>query len=134
MLTVPLVVHDIAPKLQYFAVDGCGNPLVSFLPLYALGDPMMLESILFHAAVHEDARNGRPWTASTWYHRGRSIELVNQRLALPGNESTSDLVIGSVSFIGTVGVSTPCSLATSFCSDQPEYYWRCRRCQTGPGP
>ena len=106
VLTLLLVVRDIAPKLQHFAVDGCGNPLVSLVPLYALHDPLMLESILFHAAVHDDVQNGRPWMASTWYHRGRSIELVNQRLALPGDEPTSDLIIAAVSFIGSVGVST----------------------------
>ena len=131
VLTLPLVVRDIAPILQRFASDGCWNPIVSLLPVYALRDSVMLESLLFHAAIEEDERNARPWTASTWYHRGRSIELVNQRLDSGGDESTSDLVIGAVNFIGVVGVRTCCPCVIQFYSDQAEYHRRCRRSWPG---
>lgn len=117
-----LVVNGIAPILQPF---GTHSPVVPLWAQYALQDSTVLESLLFHAAVYIHMRNGRPWTASTWYHRGRCIHLLNERFSVLSDDAANDCVIGAVGLMSAAGVRTTFSCALAFFSDWLEYHRQC---------
>ncbi len=95
--------YGIVPTIQPF--NSRNNPINDIWAKEILADPILLESILFHAAVDLDRTHQRPWSPVTLYHRGRAIRLVNEHLAST-DEVPSDAVIGAVGFLGSAGVST----------------------------
>jgi hypothetical protein len=80
------------------------NPITTEWMHHALLDPALFQSILFHASVHLDHRHNRPWSATTIYHRGETIRLLNDRLS--SEEAwTDDNMIAAVGLFGYAGVS-----------------------------
>jgi hypothetical protein len=71
---------------------------------HALEDPVLLEALYYHSSVHLDERQGKiSSSASTIYHKGESIRLLNERLANP-ELAVDDATIGAVGLLGASGV------------------------------
>jgi hypothetical protein len=71
----------------------------------ALEDPVLLEALYYHSSLHLDEQQGRrSSSASTIYHKGESIRLLNERLANP-QLAVDDATIGAVGLLGASGVS-----------------------------
>lgn len=100
-----LVVSDIAPILQPIPSKSPSR-LSTLWGRHALEDPVLLEALYYHSSVHLDERQGKTSSsASTIYHKGESIRLLNERLA-NSELAVDDATIGAVGLLGASGVSS----------------------------
>jgi hypothetical protein len=68
-------------------------------------DPALFEALLFHASVHLDTRENRPWSLTTLFHRGEAIRLVNERLN-SSDDPINDVTIAAIAWTASTGVSS----------------------------
>jgi hypothetical protein len=90
------------PELDPLSTKG-KNHLSTEWSYHALMDPVVFESTMFHSSVSLDRAHNRPWSASTLYHRGETIRLLNERLS-SGEASTDDSTIAAVGLFAASGV------------------------------
>ena len=103
LLTCIVVMGNILPLLNPLGGKE-ENPYTVEWANHGLMDPVLFESILFHSSTHLDSMHRRPWSASTYYHQGRTARLLNERLSSKG-ALTDDNVIAAVGLFAYTGVS-----------------------------
>ncbi|KAI1123575.1 hypothetical protein F5Y10DRAFT_285909 [Nemania abortiva] len=95
-------IHNIVPTIQAFHHQSPQHPLSTILISYIITDPLFIEAILFHAAVHVDMTHGRPWGQTTWYHRGQLIHQIRERMN-SSEDTASDALILGIGMLGACG-------------------------------
>lgn len=129
------VIHNIVPTIQAFHHQSPQHPLSTILISYIITDPLFIEAILFHAAVHVDMIHDRSWGQTTWYHRGQLMHQIRERMN-SSQDTASDALILGIGMLGACGVSRagPChSLSVYLDSPILEHHWRCHTRFCTPG-
>ncbi|KAI1305757.1 hypothetical protein F5Y03DRAFT_394942 [Xylaria venustula] len=96
------VIHNIVPTVQAFHHQSPQHPLSTILISYIITDPLFIEAILFHAAVHVDMTHGRSWGQTTWYHRGQLIHQIRECMN-SSQDTASDALILGIAMLGACG-------------------------------
>ncbi|KAI1357788.1 hypothetical protein F5Y08DRAFT_323383 [Xylaria arbuscula] len=97
-----LVIHNIVPTIQAFHHQSPQHPLSTILINYIITDPLFIQAILFHAAVHMDMTHGRSWGQATWYHRGQLIHQIRECIN-SSQDTASDALILGIGMLGACG-------------------------------
>ncbi|KAI1113552.1 hypothetical protein F5Y14DRAFT_417578 [Nemania sp. NC0429] len=95
-------IYNIAPTIQPFHHQSPQHPLSTIFISYVITDPLFIEAILFHAAVHIDSTRGRSWGQTTWYHRGQLIHQIRERMN-SSQDTASDALIMGIGLLGASG-------------------------------
>ncbi|KAJ8130003.1 hypothetical protein O1611_g3627 [Lasiodiplodia mahajangana] len=95
-------IYNIVPTIQAFHHQSPQHPLGTILISYIITDPLFIEAILFHAAVHVDVTRGRSWCQTTWYHRGQLMHQISERMN-SSQDTASDALILGVGMLGACG-------------------------------
>lgn len=112
LLTISLVVYEIAPMIQPLGINSHLNPVNTQWASHEMTDPALCHGILFHASVHIESCRKGPWISSTLFHRGETIRLVSEGLK-DSDQSISDNTIASVGWVAAEGVNLPLGSCTS---------------------
>ncbi|KAI0966895.1 hypothetical protein F4678DRAFT_261894 [Xylaria arbuscula] len=95
-------IRNIVPTIQAFHHQSPQHPLSTILISYIITDPLFIEAILFHAAVHVDMTHGRSWGQTTWYHRGQLIHQIRERMN-SSQDTASDALLLGIGMLGACG-------------------------------
>jgi hypothetical protein len=90
--------------VQPLGINSHLNPVTTQWARRAMNDSALFHGILFHASVHIDKFQGKPWRSTTLLHRGEAIRLVSERLN-DSDGTVSDETIAAVGWVGSEGVS-----------------------------
>ncbi|KAE9381919.1 hypothetical protein N431DRAFT_425487 [Stipitochalara longipes BDJ] len=95
-------VYDIAPMIQPLGINSHLNPVNTQWARHAMSDPALFHGILFHASVHGESYEGKPWSPTTLFHRGETIRLVSERLS-SSSSFPSDETLAAVAWVASEG-------------------------------
>jgi hypothetical protein len=89
--------------LQPLGINFDHNPFSVVFAHNALSDPLLLETICFHASLHLDYSDIKTRSPTTLAHEGQVIRLMNEYLKR--GEGLDDNVIASTALLAASGVS-----------------------------